>query len=323
MNNYFERLIGGAAENITVSKISEALNWDSGLSSRVLAECKKIGVVKESYGIRCPECSTLIKRIDTLDEIPEDAFECYACGEKIIITAQDIEVLFSLIDPMVFHDGQQVNAVTKSPVALENSLDCFLKSCGINNYFFCPTEDKYQELERLYAKIFEPRKTTKGVGDALEDLVNYMFGLCKAFRTSGIKTTTNQIDCYVRNPLFIPHGIFNLIGSRFVIECKNENKVPKGDYFSKLHSIIHLMNSTTETIKFGIIISKIKGPSTFQSLANKIYLRDKIIIIGINGNEIKELIDHRGNLLEMIERKIDEIVMDATTDLKEAGLYDT
>ncbi|ODM03202.1 hypothetical protein BEI61_03996 [Eisenbergiella tayi] len=323
LNDYFAGLIGGATENITVSKISEALNWEPSLASKVLAGCKRLGIVSETYGIRCPECSTLIQRIETLDQLPQSSFECYACGEEITITTQDIEVLFSLINPMVFLSGQQENEILKTPVAQENSLDGFLKLNGINEYFFCPTEDEYEELDKMYTRIFVTQKTKKDTGDTLEKLVIYMFGLCRAFRTNGIKTTTNQIDCYVRNSLFIPYGVFNTIGRRFVIECKNENKVPKGDYMSKLHSIIHLMGSDYGTIKFGIIVSKVRGPSTFRALANKVFLKEKLIIISINGKEIKNLIDCRGNLLEMIERKIDEVTMDATTDLVEAGLYNT
>ena len=81
--------------------------------------------------------------------------------------------------------------------------------------------------------------------------------------------------------------------------------------------------SKGECIKFGIIISKNRGPRTFKQLAVKSYLADGIVIIAICGDELKELFDTKGNLLELIERKAAEIMMDATTDLKEAGLYDS
>lgn len=47
-----------------------------------------------------------------------------------------------------------------------------------------------------------------------------------------------------------------------------------------------------------------------------------IVIISICGRELKELFKTKGNLLELIERKAAEIMMDATMDLKEAGLYE-
>jgi len=36
---------------------------------------------------------------------------------------------------------------------------------------------------------------------------------------------------------------------------------------------------------------------------------------------LKELFDNRGNLLDLIERKTTEIMLDSTTDLVKAGLY--
>ena len=66
--------------------------------------------------------------------------------------------------------------------------------------------------------------------------------------------------------MYLKFGIMDTIGQRFFIECKNENKTPRGDYMSKLHSIISLTNAggKGQCIKFGIIISKEKGPSTFK-----------------------------------------------------------
>ena len=46
------------------------------------------------------------------------------------------------------------------------------------------------------------------------------------------------------------------------------------------------------------------------------------MIIAICGKEIKQIIDQKGNLLELIERKATEIMVDSTSDLVQAGLYD-
>lgn len=158
----------------------------------------------------------------------------------------------------------------------------------------------------------------------LEELTEKLFNMCPAFRTSGIRTSTNQIDCCVRNKWYLNFGVFNILGSHFYIECKNEAKTPSGTYLSKLHSIISVANAggKGECIKFGIIISKEKGPSTFKQLAFSYYLMHGIVIISICGRELKELFKTKGNLLELIERKAAEIMMDATTDLKAAGLYE-
>ena len=176
----------------------------------------------------------------------------------------------------------------------------------------------------MYVRVKQKGATTKKTGDTLENLTKYLFNMCEIFRTAGVRTSTNQIDCCVRNKMFINFGIFKMLGGRFIIECKNEERTPKGEYLSKLHSIISIANASSkgECIKLGIIISKKKGPKTFRQLANKTYLSEGIVIISICGDELEELFKTKGNLLEMIERKVEEIMLDSTTDLKEAGLYE-
>ena len=144
------------------------------------------------------------------------------------------------------------------------------------------------------------------------------------FNAAGIRTSTNQIDCFVRNKIYLDYGILRNIGARFYIECKNENATPSGSYISKLHSIISTTNASSngECIKFGIIVSKKSAPKTFKAQAVKYYLLQKIVIIAICCKEIEQLIDQKGNLLELIERKATEIMVDSTSDLVQAGLYD-
>lgn len=52
-------------------------------------------------------------------------------------------------------------------------------------------------------------------------------------------------------------------------------------------------------------------------------MNDGIVIIAICGDELRNLFDNKGNLLDLIERKANEIMIDSTTDLKEAGLYES
>ena len=44
-------------------------------------------------------------------------------------------------------------------------------------------------------------------------------------------------------------------------------------------------------------------------------------MIAICGKELKKIFEEKGNLLDLIERKVSEIMMDSTTDLVQAGLY--
>lgn len=325
LDKYFASLIGSACENITVSKVAKAIGVAPNISSKVLTECMKEGLLRVSYAIRCPECNMLIKRVESLSEIPDEVFECYGCNEEIEVTTKDVEVLYSLTDNRVFINGQQVE--TKLPartVVQEDSLESVFLAGGVNEYLFQLTDEQYQHLSDKYAKVKSRKGTTKKIGDTLENLVIELFNMCSVFNATGIRTSTNQIDCCVRNKMCINYGILNTLGSRFFIECKNENDTPSGGYLSKLHSIISVANADAKEkcIRFGIIISKEKGPSTFKQLAVKYYLINKIIIISICGKELENLFSTKGNLLELIERKATEIMLDATTDLHEAGLYE-
>lgn len=324
LETYFSNLIGGAAKNITVSKLSRALNISPQVASRVLTKCKEAGIINVFYTIRCPECGMLIKKVDSIADIPSEAFECYGCNEEIAVGPNDIEFVYALKDDSVFIEGQQERLdLSARAVVLDDSMESIFLAGNINEYLFHPTDEEYEKLKDMYGSIKKRSGTTKKIGDTLENLTEYLFNLCPIFKAAGIRTSTNQIDCCVRNQMYLKYGILDVIGGRFFIECKNESETPSGGYMSKLHSIIVNTNSGEKgrCIKFGIIISKEKGPSTFKKLAVKSYLNDGIVIIAICGDELKKLFNNKGNLLDLIERKANEIMMDSTTDLVEAGLY--
>lgn len=327
LESYFSNLIGGAAKNITVSKLSRALEIPPQVASRVLTKCKEIGIINVFYTIRCPECGMLIKKVDSIADIPSEPFECYGCNEEIEVEPSDIELVYALENDSVFTEGQQEGLdLSARAVVPEDSMESiFLAGNNINEYLFHPTDEEYEKLKSMYKSIKNRSGTTKKIGDTLEDLTEYLFNLCSIFKAAGIRTSTNQIDCCVRNRMYLKYGILDIIGGRFFIECKNEGKTPSGGYMSKLHSVIANTNSgeNGRCIKFGIIISKEKAPSTYKDLAVKYYLKDGIVIISICGEELKNLFDKKGNLLDLIERKANEIMMDSTTDLVEAGLYES
>ena len=316
LETYFSSLIGGATKNITVSKTVKALDISPQLASRVLTKCKEIGILKVFYTIRCPECGMLIKKVDSIADIPSKPFECYGCNEEIEVGPSDIEIIYALEDDCVFIEGQQGELdLSARAVVQEDSMETIFLAGNVNEYLFHPTDEEYQKLRDMYASIASRKGTTKKIGDTL----------CPIFKAAGIRTTTNQIDCCVRNQMYLKFGILDTIGARFFVECKNESQTPSGGYMSKLHSIITTANGGGDgkCIKFGIIISKEKGPSTFKELAVKYYLTHQVVIISICGQELEELFDSKGNLLDLIERKASEIMMDATTDLKKVGLYNS
>ena len=325
LGKYFTNLIGGARENITVLKVAKAIGVTPIISSKILTKCVQAGLLKVSFAIRCPECNVLIKRTDLLSELLDEAFECYGCNEIIEPSAENIEVLYAIKDKGVFIEGQQKEYVPFArTVAREDSLKSIFEAGGVNEYLFSLTDEQYDVLLEKYNGIKSRKGTTKNIGDTLENFVIELFNMCPIFKAAGIRTATNQIDCCVRNKLYVDFGVLSTMGLRFFIECKNENKTPRGDYLSKLHSIISATNADDKEkcIKFGIIISKMRGPSTFKELAVKYYLINKIVIISICGDEIEKMLKAKGNLLELIERKATEIMLDSTFDLQEAGLYE-
>ena len=129
-------------------------------------------------------------------------------------------------DDCVFIDAQQNDSDTSArSVAPENSMAQIFQAGGINEYLFHPTDDQYSDLSNLYSRVVNA-SGKKEKGDTLEHSTAVLFNLCTAFNAAGMRTSTNQIDCFVRNKLYLDYGILLNIGARFYIECKNENTTP-------------------------------------------------------------------------------------------------
>lgn len=95
----------------------------------------------------------------------------------------------------------------------------------------------------MYGRVKAHKGTTKKIGDTLEKLVEELFNMCPVFCAAGIRTSTNQIDCCVRDRAYLNYGVLETLGARFFIECKNENRTSSGEYISRLHSIISVINA--------------------------------------------------------------------------------
>lgn len=304
---------------ITLSAFITATRLDLPASQAVLDALVDSKTLRRSYGIRCPNCGILLAASDSVSDLPKEC-NCYHCSEEAELTPEDIDVLYTFA-AVPFAAGQQIEqneqAVT---VAREcDTLAHLLKNgkLDLNAEFFSPSEDDYSRLQNLYKQVFKKQKNTKETGDTLEKLSAELFNLCKHFRAAPIRTATNQIDCFVRNTLFVP-GIIRVEAiDSFIIECKNESTAPTVGYMNKLHSVMTITGQ-----KLGIIISRHKKPPTFDDLAMKLYLREDIIILSLDADDLHSIIFDRANLLECMERKITSIKSDATIDLVAAGLYD-
>lgn len=317
----FEQYLASLSPNskLTTAKVSLANGIDFGLTQKILQELVKEKIFKYAFGLRCPVCGLLLDETDDVSSIKKEHF-CYQCDEMVEITPEDVEVIY-IFNDYPFVRGQQIKIYRgeAGSAALTTDTLAQLVASGaidLNAAFFSPTDQEYYELQTAYNSLFKKQVTIKDVGDCLEGLVIRLFNLCHHFCATPIRLHPNQIDCYVRNTLYIPGISQANCTDGFVIECKNEAKAPSIGYMNKLHSILR----TTEK-QFGIIVSKCVAPKTFMGLANDIFLHDRIIIISIDADDLKGIIFQKINLLEHISRKMDEVRLNATKDLKSLGLY--
>lgn len=314
---YFESLSPNC--KLSASKVASANGIDFALAQKILHKLVNEKVLKFAYGLRCPACGLLLGMEEELPSIEKEYF-CYQCDETVEITPDDVEVIYTF-DDYPFVVGQQSEKkleLDESAALPSESLAQLFESGALDLYaaFFSPTEQEYLELQSAYNNIFTKKDTTKEMGDSLEVLTVRLFNLCQHFHAASIRIHPNQIDCYVRNTLFIPGLSQRSCKDSFVIECKNEAQTPSSGYMNKLHSILRNTGK-----QFGIIVSKCSAPSTFVTLSNTVFLHDKIVIISLDANELKSIIFQKANLLECISRKIDEVKLNATKDLKALGLY--
>lgn len=304
---------------IMISNFVIKTGIDYSESVKVLEELCQSGFLEKKLALRCPECGLL------LDIVKPEKYEigeqyCANCDEDLDITNDCVEVVFKVINNPFATGQENKTDLPKHSSALNNfSLETFLKNGGsFNRDFYCPTNEDYKVLTKKFNNIFNTHKTTKEHGDSLEDLVLNLFRCCKHFSaTNSAKLGTNQIDCLVRNKMYIP-GI-SQVGTNdfFIIECKNENKSPGTTYFNKLHSTLK-----KSSLQLGIIVSKFCAAKTLNKTAHDIFLSDKIIMISLDSNDLKKIIIERVNLLECLERKIAEVKLDANKDLIELGLFE-
>ena len=310
------------SSKLTESKLMSVTSLDNQTIKSVLDKLLELDILDYSFAVKCPACGLLVNSFDKIYEI-EKACKCYHCDTDFDVENDDVYLIYSFKN-YPFDKGQQIDSIAKfddhaESVALTtDSLASFISKNNIdlNREFFSPSEGDYEQLEGMYNSIFKKRSNAKETGDALESFITKLFALCHHFTVASVRLHPNQIDCYVRNTLFIPGISDSNCTDSFMIECKNEETTPKSGYVNKLHSIL-----STSGCKFGIIASKYSAPRTFIELANKIYLSDKIIIISIDKNDLHSIVFNKSNLLECVERKITEVKLNATKDLQEIGLF--
>lgn len=304
---------------ITISNFTIKTGIDYSESVKVLEELSQGGFLEKLLAVRCPECGLLLEIVQPEDYAISSQY-CANCDTDSEITNDCVEVVFKVINNPFVTGQENKTAIPKHSSALNiSSLETFLKNGGsFNREFYCPSDEEYKMLSDIYSNVFKLHKTTKEQGDSLEDLVLNLFRCCRHFSaTNSARLGDNQIDCFVRNKMYIP-GISQFgTNDFFVIECKNERETPGITYFNKLHSIL-----TKNSLLFGIIVSKCRAAKTLIKFAHDIFLQDKIVMINLDIDDLKKIIIDQENLLECLERKIGEVKLDATKDLIKLGLFE-
>lgn len=310
------------SNNITVSRMSQQLGIPIKISRSILEELADVKILKRVFGLLCPECNLLLKTSDEenlINDISKEIY-CYGCGaSNIIIEKENIDVRYILIKK--FDNPIKIDSIAEkiSKGKKTNEEDLISKiienNYNVNNLFYMPSNDDYDEMESLLNGILNQHKNTKLQGDVLENLARKIFSCIKGFESVGAHTKTNQIDCYVVNKCGkIPNSTLERLGNIIYCECKNEKKKPDNTYYHKLHSIIVLANFEYHDIKVGVVLSRLNPTSVCDEVARQIFDKEKLYLINFELNELKEIVLQRKNFLDYIRLKLDILEKRLTSD---------
>lgn len=120
LGEYFCSLTTNTRDLITVSKISNVIGVDSKVAFQVLNKCANVGYLEKQYGIRCPECDTLVKMVRTDAELVSSDFSCYDCGTRFKADDNNIIVFYKLIIDVSPFVARQRKPVTKNEQTIDS-----------------------------------------------------------------------------------------------------------------------------------------------------------------------------------------------------------
>lgn len=109
LKSYFLSLTPNSKDYITPSKIMNAIESDYKTSVIILLKLEGMNFLERYYGVRCPECSMLLRTGNTIEELDVANINyCYSCQEDIELISDDIVILFRLKENIFpFDTGQQ------------------------------------------------------------------------------------------------------------------------------------------------------------------------------------------------------------------------
>lgn len=162
--NYLAGLNGASRDLITTSKVSHAIGINIDMATRILLTCYKNGVLKISFGIRCPNCGLLIKKISDADSILGYQMQCYRDEEYFYVDKEDIIAIFEMGDlKLPFVKEQQDNSQNISPnhVAQEDSVVSIFGEMFQEIQSAYPDKDANEVFKLFLKRISEYRDKLK------------------------------------------------------------------------------------------------------------------------------------------------------------------
>lgn len=310
-------------KNITASVVSSQLEVSYSLAKIVLDLCVQNGILKKEFLIKCPVCSTILEKVEDVNDIEgilsSCGIECDECNEMMQITPDSIYNCYAVIKAPDVSDAEIEEAIVRR---LETNTDVnFSQADSLSNdkqtlyqVYYNPSDSAYEKFKAMRQDLDKDYgKNTTAKGNALEELVLKIFNEIKIVSgTTTIKTATNQFDCTFQCGIKATYlSIFDLLTPYFIIECKNENKKPNNTYMNKLQSIID-----TNDAKLGIIFARKAATSTCFQISREHYLvtkqSERKIIITCSDEDLDYIIDKRVNLLSYIEFKTNQITLNSS-----------
>lgn len=332
LDEWLYNLSAQEKNHITISRLKKAISLPRETVEQIVERLVSINVFTREFGIRCSECGLLLKQVgqeNLLDTI-ETLDYCYGCDNEIKVTADDIIAIYKFNDNTPPEPKKQTKKNCNDKVAEnieildeEDSFSALVRS-GYNPHsiFYCPSKEEYETMENSYEKMQSSKLRSAEKGKRLEELIQYIFSRCKLFEACGVRTALNQIDCVVRNKVCLPGiPILEYIGGILIIECKNEKTPPKIDYLHKIHDIISEMNNEQGYVRFGIIVSIVPPPKTYREHAYHYYMRNKIIIVSLEQEDLDNIIYRKENILDILDRKAKCLMMNIKEEKQLASLY--
>lgn len=271
-------------------------NLSKDLSEEISFYCVNEEILDIKYEITCPECSTDVLTISSLDNIPKGHTKCDICNESFIPQEEDIYIfLYSIENQKIITDfkPESVSPISFKKLNKENPLLNIIQ----DNDLFGIDQNHLESL----IELVETATTNDEKKRTLEDLTEFLFESihnCHVFKKD-FRTPTSELDLILENENTF-HPFLKDIGFTFPIECKNW-KEPIGS--NEIRDFGRDIQK--RQLKFGILISK-KGVTgnKYKDAVREIadFFKEGITIIVLDLKDIKRVASGQ-NLITILRNK--------------------